>query len=130
MRSRATGLSHRIGAARVRPLLPQCHGRAVTCVEGDLRSRSPAPHALNAFRPSAGSKLRTDREWRGRMTSLLDRRTFLKGLGIVTVAAACGGAATPSPSAAAAGGATAAKTAAPVTGTISVYSALDRKSVV
>src|SRR5205809_6659599 len=128
MRSRAAGLSRRIGAAGVRPLLPQCHGRAVTCVEGDLRSRSPAPHALNAFRPSAGSKLRTDREWRGRMTSLLDRRTFLKGLGIVTVAAACGGAATPSPSASATAVATAAKTAAPVTGTISVYSALNQST--
>src|SRR5256886_2584542 len=128
MRSRAAGLSHRIGAAGVRLVLPQCHGRAVTCVEGDLRSRSPAPHALNAFRPSAGSKLRTDREWRGRMTSLLDRRTFLKGLGIVTVAAACGGAATPSPSASATAVATAAKTAAPVTGTISVYSALNQST--
>src|SRR5256885_1142077 len=128
MRSRAAGLSHRIGAAGVRLVLPQCHGRAVTCVEGDLRSRSPAAHALNAFLPSARSKLRTDREWRGRMTSLLDRRTFLKGLGVVTVAAACGGAATPSPSASATAVATAAKTAAPVTGTISVYSALNQST--
>ncbi len=62
------------------------------------------------------------------MTSLLDRRTFLKGLGIVTVAAACGGAATPSPSASATAVATAAKTAAPVTGTISVYSALNQST--
>src|SRR6266516_3109137 len=126
MRPRAAGLPHRVGAAGVRPVLPQRHGRAVTSVEGDLRSRSPAPHALNAFRPNAGSKLRTDSEWRGRMTSLLDRRTFLKGLGVVTVAAACGGAATPSPSASATAVATAAKTAAPVTGTISVYSALNQ----
>src|SRR5438128_1602401 len=62
------------------------------------------------------------------MTSLLDRRTFLKGLGVVTVAAACGGAATPSPSASATAVATAAKTAAPVTGTISVYSALNQST--
>src|SRR6266568_2506042 len=128
MRPRAAGLPHRVGAAGVRPVLPHRHGRAVTSVEGDLRSRSPAPHALNAFRPNAGSKLRTDSEWRGRMTSLLDRRTFLKGLGVVTVAAACGGAATPSPSASATAVATAAKTAAPVTGTISVYSALNQST--
>src|ERR1700716_467829 len=63
-----------------------------------------------------------------RMTPVLDRRTFLKGLGIVTVAAACGGAATPSPSASAIATATAAKTATPVTGTISVYSALNQST--
>jgi iron(III) transport system substrate-binding protein len=63
------------------------------------------------------------------MTPVLDRRTFLKGLGIVTVAAACGGAATPSPTTAVATAtATAAPTAAPVTGTISVYSALNQST--
>src|SRR5438105_8229652 len=62
------------------------------------------------------------------MTSLLDRRPSLKVLGVVTVAAACGGAATPSPSASATAVATAAKTAAPVTGTISVYSALNQST--
>ena len=61
------------------------------------------------------------------MTPVLDRRTFLKGLGVVTVAAACGGAATPSPTAATAV-ATASPTAAPVTGTISVYSALNQST--
>jgi iron(III) transport system substrate-binding protein len=63
------------------------------------------------------------------MTPQLDRRTFLKGLGVVTVAAACGGAATPSPTATTvAATATAAPTAAPVTGTISVYSALNQST--
>ncbi|HEY6201704.1 MAG TPA: substrate-binding domain-containing protein [Candidatus Limnocylindria bacterium] len=63
------------------------------------------------------------------MTPVLDRRTFLKGLGVVTVAAACGGAATPSPTATTAvATATAAPTAAPVTGTISVYSALNQST--
>src|SRR5712691_2769428 len=62
------------------------------------------------------------------MTPVLDRRTFLKGLGIVTVAAACGGAATPSPSATVKASATTAATAAPVTGTISVYSALNEST--
>jgi iron(III) transport system substrate-binding protein len=63
------------------------------------------------------------------MTPVLDRRTFLKGLGVVTVAAACGGAATPSPTATTAvATATAAPTAAPVTGTISVYSALNEST--
>jgi iron(III) transport system substrate-binding protein len=61
------------------------------------------------------------------MTPVLDRRAFLKGLGIVTVAAACGGAATPSPTATTAV-ATATATAAPVTGTISVYSALNEST--
>ena len=61
------------------------------------------------------------------MTPQLDRRTFLKGLGIVTVAAACGGAPTAaSPTATVA--ATASKTAEPVTGTISVYSALNEST--
>jgi len=61
------------------------------------------------------------------MTPQLDRRTFLKGLGIVTVAAACGGAptaASPTPTVAA----TASKTAEPVSGTISVYSALNEST--
>ena len=62
------------------------------------------------------------------MTPVLDRRTSLKGLGVVTVAAACGGAATPSPTATTAATATAAPTAAPVTGTISVYSALNEST--
>lgn len=64
------------------------------------------------------------------MTTKLDRRTFLKGLGVVTVAAACGGAGTTtaSPTGAATAAATAAKTAEPVTGTISVYSALNEST--
>src|SRR6266508_6918106 len=61
-----------------------------------------------------------------RMTPQLDRRTFLKGLGVVTVAAACGGA-TPSASPTATVAATA-KTAEPVTGTSSVYSALNEST--
>src|SRR6266508_2487288 len=64
------------------------------------------------------------------MTTKLDRRAFLKGLGVVTVAAACGGAGTTtaSPTGAATAAATAAKTAEPVTGTISVYSALNEST--
>ena len=65
------------------------------------------------------------------MTTQLDRRTFLKGLGVVTVAAACGGATTttaPSATAAPTAAATAAKTAEPVTGTISAYSALNEST--
>jgi iron(III) transport system substrate-binding protein len=62
------------------------------------------------------------------MTPQLDRRTFLKGLGVVTVAAACGGAAAPSAAPTVAATATAAATAAPVTGTISVYSALNEST--
>src|SRR3977135_598513 len=63
------------------------------------------------------------------MTPVLDRRAFLKGLGVVTVAAACGGAAAPSPSATTAvTTATATATAAPVTGTISVYPALNEST--
>src|SRR4051812_39802178 len=56
-----------------------------------------------------------------------DRRTFLKLAGVTAAVAACGGAATASPSPSAAGTASAstAPTAAPVTGTISVYSALN-----
>ncbi len=61
------------------------------------------------------------------MTPQLDRRTFLKGLGVVTVAAACGGA-TPAASPTATVAASAAKTAEPVTGTISVYSALNQST--
>jgi iron(III) transport system substrate-binding protein len=61
------------------------------------------------------------------MTPQLDRRTFLKGLGVVTVAAACGGA-TPAASPTATVAASAAKTAEPVTGTISVYSALNEST--
>jgi iron(III) transport system substrate-binding protein len=57
------------------------------------------------------------------MTPQLDRRAFLKGLGVVTVAAACGGA-PPSASPTA----TVAKTTEPVTGTISVYSALNEST--
>jgi iron(III) transport system substrate-binding protein len=63
------------------------------------------------------------------MTPVLDRRAFLKGLGVVTVAAACGGAAT-APSAApatSAAAATATATAKP-TGRISVYSALNEST--
>ncbi|HEV8670140.1 MAG TPA: extracellular solute-binding protein [Candidatus Limnocylindria bacterium] len=60
------------------------------------------------------------------MTPVLDRRTFLKGLGVVTVAAACGGAATPTATTPAAASAT--PTAAPVAGTISVYSALNEST--
>jgi iron(III) transport system substrate-binding protein len=59
------------------------------------------------------------------MTPQLDRRAFLKGLGVVTVAAACGGAATPT--AAPTGTAAATGTARP-TGTISVYSALNEST--
>src|SRR5215210_838432 len=62
------------------------------------------------------------------MTPQLDRRTFLKGLGVVTVAAACGGAATPSPAATTVATSSATQTAAPVTGTISVYSALNEST--
>src|SRR5947207_11216227 len=51
-----------------------------------------------------------------------DRRTFLKLAGATAAVAACGGAATPAASASAAA-ATASK--APVTGTLSVYSALN-----
>jgi len=61
------------------------------------------------------------------MTPQLDRRTFLKGLGVVTVAAACGGA-TPAASPTATVAASALKTAEPVTGTISVYSALNEST--
>jgi iron(III) transport system substrate-binding protein len=61
------------------------------------------------------------------MTPQLDRRTFLKGLGIVTVAAACGGAGTPTATATPAGTAAATGTARP-TGTISVYSALNEST--
>ena len=60
------------------------------------------------------------------MTPVLDRRTFLKGLGVVTVAAACGGAATPTATTTPAASAT--PTAAPVAGTISVYSALNEST--
>src|SRR5438874_10622518 len=55
-----------------------------------------------------------------------DRRTFLKLAGATAAVAACGGAATPAASAsAAAATATAAASKAPVTGTLSVYSALN-----
>ncbi len=65
---------------------------------------------------------RTDRSY--------DRRTFLKLAGATAAVAACGGA-TPAASptvAASAATATAAATAAPVTGTISVYSALNEST--
>jgi iron(III) transport system substrate-binding protein len=56
------------------------------------------------------------------MATQLDRRTFLKGLGVVTVAAACGGGTTTaSPTAAA-------KTAEAVTGALNVYSALNEST--
>ena len=62
------------------------------------------------------------------MTPQLDRRTFLKGLGVVTVAAACGGAAT-APTATPAASVAATATAIPKpTGTISVYSALNEST--
>jgi iron(III) transport system substrate-binding protein len=62
------------------------------------------------------------------MTSQLDRRTFLKGLGVVTVAAACGGAAT-APTASPAASTAAVATASPKpTGRISVYSALNEST--
>ncbi|HUQ42630.1 MAG TPA: extracellular solute-binding protein [Candidatus Limnocylindrales bacterium] len=57
-----------------------------------------------------------------------DRRTFLKLAGATAAIAACGGAATPSPSASAAASASASASAAPVTGTISVYSALNEST--
>ncbi|HEV8229738.1 MAG TPA: extracellular solute-binding protein [Candidatus Limnocylindria bacterium] len=60
------------------------------------------------------------------MTPQLDRRTFLKGVGLTAIATACGGAATPSASPAASAAAT--KTAEPVAGTISVYSALNEST--
>jgi iron(III) transport system substrate-binding protein len=68
------------------------------------------------------------------MTSIdraYDRRAFLKLAGATAAIAACGGAAVaPSPSASAAGAATAstAPAAAPVTGTLSVYSALNEST--
>jgi iron(III) transport system substrate-binding protein len=62
------------------------------------------------------------------MTPQLDRRTFLKGLGVVTVAAACGGTAVaPSASPAASVAATVAASPKP-TGRISVYSALNEST--
>jgi len=62
------------------------------------------------------------------MTPQLDRRTFLKGLGVVTVAAACGGAAT-APTATPAASVAATATASPKpTGRISVYSALNEST--
>ena len=58
-----------------------------------------------------------------------DRRTFLKLAGATAAVAACGGAATASPTpAASAATAAASATAAPVTGTISVYSALNEST--
>jgi iron(III) transport system substrate-binding protein len=64
---------------------------------------------------------RTDRAY--------DRRTFLKLAGATAAVAACGGA-TPaaSPTAAATAAGTAAATAAPITGTLSVYSALNEST--
>ncbi len=59
------------------------------------------------------------------MTSLLDRRTFLKGLGVVTVAAACGGAPAAAPSATATTTAATATASPKPTGNIVVYSALN-----
>jgi iron(III) transport system substrate-binding protein len=57
-----------------------------------------------------------------------DRRTFLKLAGATAAVAACGGAATTATATPAASAATAAPTAAPVTGTISVYSALNQST--
>ena len=59
-----------------------------------------------------------------------DRRTFLKLAGATAAVAACGGAATPaaSQSAAASSAAAATATAKPVTGTLSVYSALNEST--
>jgi iron(III) transport system substrate-binding protein len=59
-----------------------------------------------------------------------DRRTFLKLAGATAAIAACGGAATPAAtaSAAATSAASAAATKAPVTGTLSVYSALNEST--
>ncbi|HEY3219037.1 MAG TPA: extracellular solute-binding protein [Candidatus Limnocylindria bacterium] len=57
-----------------------------------------------------------------------DRRTFLKLAGATAAIAACGGAATTATPSPAATAATAAATAAPVTGTISVYSALNEST--
>jgi len=60
------------------------------------------------------------------LTRDLDRRSFLKLAGVTAAITACGGAATASPSPTAA--ATAKPTEAPVTGTISVYSALNEST--
>src|SRR6266852_8682457 len=56
-----------------------------------------------------------------------DRRTFLKFAGATAAIAACGGASTASPSPTTAA-ATATATAAPVTGTLSIYSALNEST--
>jgi iron(III) transport system substrate-binding protein len=61
------------------------------------------------------------------MTPQLDRRTFLKGLGVVTVAAACGGAATAPTATPTASVATTTASPKP-TGRISVYSALNEST--
>jgi iron(III) transport system substrate-binding protein len=61
------------------------------------------------------------------LTRELDRRSFLKLAGVTAAVTACGGA-TASPSPTAAATKTAAATEAPVTGTISVYSALNEST--
>jgi iron(III) transport system substrate-binding protein len=64
------------------------------------------------------------------LTRNYDRRSFLKLAGVTAAITACGGAATasPSPTTAATTAATAKPTEAPVTGTISVYSALNEST--
>jgi iron(III) transport system substrate-binding protein len=62
------------------------------------------------------------------LTREFDRRSFLKLAGVTAAITACGGAATASPSPTTAATATAKPTEAPVTGTISVYSALNEST--
>ncbi len=74
-----------------------------------------------------GIRKMTDRENAALVNSVLDRRAFLKLIGVTVAVSACGGATTvasPSPTAAA----TAAPTAAKPTGRISVYSALNEST--
>jgi len=61
------------------------------------------------------------------MTPQLDRRSFLKAMGIVTAAAACGGGGTGAPAPATATGAAPTAAAKP-SGRISVYSALNEST--
>jgi len=62
------------------------------------------------------------------MTPKVNRRTFLAGVGVTAVAAACGGAPTAATATPGATGAATGATTAPVTGTISVYSALNEST--
>src|SRR5205823_8395164 len=103
------------------------HGAAVE--RRAIHSRGASPHRRVTARRKG--RLRTTRVRRagGRdmgIDSRYDRRTFLKLAGATAAVAACGGA-TPAASAAPASSAAAA-TAAPVTGTISVYSALNEST--